>query len=101
MVELNCETDFVARNEDFIDFARKLAQLVIQANPADVGALTAMALGGATVESARQALGQKLGENIAIRRLGRITTPEHLAPYLHGGGRIRATGAHQSAHQPT
>src|SRR5256885_1489545 len=83
MVELNCETDFVARNEDFIAFARKLAQLVVQANPADVGALTAMALGGATVESARQALVQKLGGNIAIRRLGRINTPEHLAQYMH------------------
>ncbi len=101
MVELNCETDFVARNEDFIAFARELAQLVVQANPADVGALTAMALGGATVESARQALVQKLGENIAIRRLVRITTPEHLAQYLHGGGRIGVTVAYQGADEQT
>src|SRR6202165_814910 len=92
MVELNCETDFVARNKDFIDFARKLAQLVVDANPAGIATLTAMPLGGTTVESARQALVQKLGENISIRRLVRITTPEHLAQYLHGGGRIGGTG---------
>src|SRR5450755_1476438 len=60
MVELNCETDFVARNEDFIGFARKLAQLVTEGNPADVAALTAMTVGGGTVEAARQALVQKL-----------------------------------------
>src|SRR5450755_5057401 len=81
MVELNCETDFVARNEDFVDFARKLAQLVSEGNPVDVAALTAMSLDGKTVESARQALVQKLGENIAIRRLVRITSPEHIAQY--------------------
>ena len=75
MVELNCETDFVARNKDFVDFARKLAQFVVDANPADVAALTAMPLGGTTVEPARQALVQKLGENISIRRLVRVTSP--------------------------
>jgi elongation factor Ts len=96
MVELNCETDFVARNEDFVAFARKLAQLVVDANPADVAALTATALGGTSVESARQALVQKLGENIAIRRLARVTTPEHLAQYLHGG-RIGVTVAYEGA----
>jgi elongation factor Ts len=103
MVELNCETDFVARNEDFVDFARKLAQLVVQANPADVAALTAMALGGGgmAVESARQALVQKLGENITIRRLVRVTTPEHLSQYLHGGGRIGVTVAYQGADEQT
>jgi elongation factor Ts len=103
MVELNCETDFVARNEDFVDFARKLAQLVVQANPADVAALTAMTLGGGgmAVESARQALVQKLGENITIRRLVRVTTPEHLSQYLHGGGRIGVTVAYQGADEQT
>src|SRR5205085_2310703 len=93
MVELNCETDFVARNEDFVDFARKLAQLVVEADPADVPALTGASLGGATVESARQALVQKLGENISIRRLARVTSPQHVAQYLHGGGRIGVTVA--------
>jgi elongation factor Ts len=101
MVELNCETDFVARNEDFVDFARKLAQLVIDAAPADVAALTAMTLDGTTVEAARQALVQKLGENISIRRLVRVTTSEHLAQYLHGGGRIGVTVAYQGADEQT
>jgi elongation factor Ts len=101
MVELNCETDFVARNEDFAGFAKKLAQLVTESNPADVAALTAMSLGGATVESARQALVQKLGENIAIRRLVRVTSPQHIAQYLHGGGRIGVTVAYEGADEVT
>jgi elongation factor Ts len=101
MVELNCETEFVARNQDFIDFARKLAQLVVDAAPADVAALTAMTLDGTTVEAARQALVQKLGENISIRRLVRIMTSDHVAQYLHGGGRIGVTVAYQGADQTT
>jgi elongation factor Ts len=101
MVELNCETDFVARNEDFVDFARKLAQLVVDADPADVPALAAMPLGGATVESARQALVQKLGENISIRRLARVTSPQHVSQYLHGGGRIGVTVAYEGADEQT
>jgi elongation factor Ts len=101
MVELNSETDFVARNQDFIDFARKLAQLVVDAAPADVAALTAMTLDGTTVEAARQALVQKLGENISIRRLVRIKTSDHVAQYLHGGGRIGVTVAYQGADQAT
>ncbi|MDQ6917525.1 MAG: translation elongation factor Ts [Pseudomonadota bacterium] len=101
MVELNCETDFVARNDDFVAFARKLAQLVIDVNPADVASLAALPLAGTTVEAARQALVQKLGENIAIRRLVRITSPEYLAQYLHGGGRIGVTVAYQGADEQT
>ncbi len=101
MIELNCETDFVARNEDFVAFARKLAQLVIDSSPAEVGALSALTLDGATVETARQALVQKLGENIAIRRLVRITTPQYLAQYLHGGGRIGVTVAYEGADDAT
>ena len=101
MVELNCETDFVARNEDFVDFARKLAQLVVEAKPADVAALTATPLGGPTVESARQALVQKLGENISIRRLVRVTSQGHIAQYLHGGGRIGVTVAYEGADEQT
>ena len=101
MVELNCETDFVARNEDFVDFARKLAQRVVDIDTADVAALTAASLGATTVESARQALVQKLGENIAIRRLVRVTTPGYVAQYLHGGGRIGVTVAYQGADEQT
>lgn len=85
MVELNCETDFVARNADFIAFARKLAQLVAEKHPADVAALVALPLEAGTVESARQALVQKLGENISIRRFSRVATPARLTQYVHGG----------------
>ncbi len=91
MVEVNCETDFVSRNEDFIGYARKLAQLVAEKNPADVAALGALPLDGGTVESVRQALVQKIGENMSIRRFTRFTTAGSLAQYLHGGGRIGVT----------
>ena len=91
MVEVNCETDFVSRNEDFIAYAKKLAQLVAENNPADVAALSAMPLDGGTVESVRQALVQKIGENMSIRRFVRFATPARLVQYLHGGGRVGVT----------
>jgi elongation factor Ts len=91
MVEVNCETDFVSRNEDFIAYARKLAQLVTEKNPADVAALSALALDGGTVESVRHALVQKIGENMSIRRFVRFSTPARLVQYLHGGGRVGVT----------
>ena len=75
MVEVNCETDFVSRNEDFVAFAKELARLVAEKNPADVAALAALPLRGGTVESVRQALVQKIGENMSIRRFVRFTTP--------------------------
>ena len=95
MVELNCETDFVARNADFMAFARKLAQLVSERNPPDLGALSALTLDGGTVETMRQALVQKLGENVSIRRFVRPTAKGKLAQYLHGGGRIGVTVAYE------
>ncbi len=88
MVEVNCETDFVARNEDFVAFARKLAELVAAKNPADVAALSALPMDGGTVESVRQALVQKIGENLSIRRFRHFATASRLASYVHGGGRI-------------
>jgi elongation factor Ts len=91
MVEVNCETDFVSRNEDFVAFAKKLAQLVAERNPADVAALSAYPVEGGTVESVRQALVQKIGEHLSIRRFARFTTPARLVQYLHGGGRIGVT----------
>ncbi|MEP7329258.1 MAG: translation elongation factor Ts [Betaproteobacteria bacterium] len=91
MVEVNCETDFVSRNDDFVGFAKKLAQLVVESNPADVAALTALPLDGGTVESARQAMVQKLGENISVRRFSRFANTGRVAQYLHGGGRIGVT----------
>jgi elongation factor Ts len=91
MVELNCETDFVSRNDDFIAFAKELAQLVADRNPANVEALAALPLSGGTVESVRVALVQKIGENMSIRRFVRFTTPARLVQYLHGGGRVGVT----------
>jgi elongation factor Ts len=91
MAELNCETDFVSRNEDFAAFARTLARLVAEKDPADVAALAALPLDGGIVESARQALVQKIGENMSIRRFRRFAGAGRLVQYLHGGGRIGVT----------
>jgi elongation factor Ts len=77
LVELNCETDFVAKNGDFIAFARELAEAVARTNPADLPAL-------ASFEGRRQALVQKIGENISIRRFARMQAQGRLALYLHG-----------------
>jgi elongation factor Ts len=84
LVEVNCETDFVAKNADFLEFASALAQLVTQHNPANVTALSALSLDGGTVEAKRQALVQKIGENLSIRRFHRVQTGGKLAQYLHG-----------------
>jgi elongation factor Ts len=91
MVEVNCETDFVSRNEDFVAFAKRLAQLVAEKDPGDVSALAALPLDGSTVESARQSLVQKIGENLSLRRFARFATSGRLVQYLHGGGRIGVT----------
>lgn len=84
LLELNCETDFVAKNEDFVQFARSLAELVAKQSPAGVEALSGLAFGGTTVEDQRQKLVQKIGENISIRRFERIQTAARLALYVHG-----------------
>ena len=78
LVELNCETDFVAKNEAFTAFARELAEAAATTNPGDVAAL------GSAFESKRQALVQKIGENIRIRRFERLQASGRLALYLHG-----------------
>ncbi|MFZ5540980.1 MAG: translation elongation factor Ts [Pseudomonadota bacterium] len=88
IVEVNCETDFVAKNEDFVAFARSLAQLVAERNPADVAALAALPLGDGTVETRRTALIGKIGENITIRRFARIEAKGRIASYVHGGSKI-------------
>ena len=85
LVEVNCETDFVARNEDIIDFAKKLAELIATKNLTEIKALSDSSLSsGETVETVRKALIMKLGENISIRRCGRHATKGRLAYYLHG-----------------
>lgn len=85
LVEVNCETDFVARNEDIINFAKNLAGLIATKNITDVAVLSdAVLSSGETVETTRKALIMKLGENISIRRCGRHETQGQLAYYLHG-----------------
>ena len=87
VVEVNCETDFVAKNDDFIAFAKNVAETVAKNNPADIEALSGMALsnGSGTVEEVRKALVMKIGENLTIRRIARYeTSTGKLATYLHG-----------------
>jgi elongation factor Ts len=85
ILEVNCETDFVAKNEDFIAFVQQVAELVTNHNPADVAALSALPMGEGTVESTRTALVGKIGENMSIRRFRRLAADGALASYIHGG----------------
>lgn len=85
VVEVNCETDFVAKDEGFVAFAKAIAQAAAESNAADVEALSAVQLAtGETVEEARKALIAKLGENMTVRRFARYETEGELATYLHG-----------------
>jgi elongation factor Ts len=84
LVELNSETDFVAKNEDFVAFSKTLAELVATRDPADVEGLASIDTTGGKVEAKRQALVQKIGENISIRRFKRMQAKGKLALYLHG-----------------
>lgn len=87
LIEVNCETDFVSKNDAFLAFVGALAGLVAEHNPADVAALSALALSqegfGPTVEDVRKGLIGKIGENMTIRRFQRYTGTK-LATYLHG-----------------
>ncbi|MDE2208144.1 MAG: elongation factor Ts [Betaproteobacteria bacterium] len=97
IVEVNCETDFVAKNEEFRAFANEIAKLVNRDRPADVAALSALTLAsGETVEARRVALVQKIGENIALRRFARVEAKGRIASYVHGsriGVLVDVTGA--------
>jgi elongation factor Ts len=86
--EINSETDFVAKNEDFLKLAADCACLVAEKNPADIAALAALSLGDGTVESTRTALVGKIGENMSPRRFARIEAKGKLASYIHGGSKI-------------
>jgi len=88
LVEVNCETDFVAKNDDFLAFCRNLAVLVADKNPADVAALSGLPLEGGTVDSVRTALVGKIGENMSIRRFERVQAQGRVARYVHGGSKI-------------
>ncbi|CAD5367298.1 protein chain elongation factor EF-Ts [Rubrivivax sp. A210] len=88
LVEVNCETDFVSKNESFLAFTQAAAQLVAAHNPADLAALSALPLAqdgfGPTVEDVRKGLIGKIGENMAVRRFKRYAGGGKLASYLHG-----------------
>jgi elongation factor Ts len=88
LVEINCETDFVSKNDAFLTFANACAKLVAEKNPADVAALSALPLSqdgfGPTVEDVRKGLIGKIGENMSIRRFKRYAGGGKLAHYLHG-----------------
>ena len=88
LIEVNCETDFVTKNDAFLAFANALAGLVAHSAPADVEALAALPLSqegfGPTVEDVRKGLIGKIGENMSIRRFQRYSGGGRLASYLHG-----------------
>ena len=88
IVEVNCETDFVAKNDEFLGFARGLAQLVATQNPADLEALSQLQLDGSSVEDRRKHLVGKIGENMSLRRFKRHEAKGKLATYIHGGSKI-------------
>ena len=84
LVEINCETDFVSKNDDFLKFSSDIAKLVTEHSPADVAALSALGLYGKTVEEVRTELIGRIGENMSIRRFKRFQTSGKLTSYLHG-----------------
>lgn len=88
ILEGNCETDFVAKNEDFIALVKNAAALAADKAPSDVAALSALPLGEGTVESTRSALVGKIGENMSLRRFQRVEAQGKLYSYLHGGSKI-------------
>jgi elongation factor Ts len=84
LIELNCETDFVAKNDDFLAFGKDLTRLIAEQDPADVAALSALTLDGETIEDRRSKLIGKIGENMTIRRFKRFAGANKLVSYLHG-----------------
>jgi elongation factor Ts len=87
IVEVNCETDFVARKDDFQDFVAAIAKRVLADNPSDLDALMAMPLrdgDAASIEDARKALIATIGENISVRRFTRVESDHAIASYRHG-----------------
>ncbi len=88
VVEVNSETDFVAKNDEFIALSKGCAELVATKNPADVAALSALPMGEGTVETTRSALVGKIGENMTIRRFMRVEAKGKLSSYVHGGSKI-------------
>jgi elongation factor Ts len=84
LLEVNCETDFVSKNDDFLALSNACAQLVAEKNPADVAALSALPYAGKTVEEVRAELIGRIGENMTLRRFTRFSGENKLVSYLHG-----------------
>jgi elongation factor Ts len=84
MVEVNSETDFCAKNEDFLKFVNELAGIIASSTAADIEAVSALPMSGATVEETRAQLVGKIGENITPRRFVRPVTQGKLSSYVHG-----------------
>ena len=88
IVEVNCETDFVAKSEDFLRFAESLAVLTTEKDPRDLSVLAALRLGGSTIEETRKALVGRIGENMSVRRFTRVKASGRLSRYVHAGAKI-------------
>jgi elongation factor Ts len=99
MVEVNCETDFVGRSDEFTGFARDVAQLALATAPANVEALLTQSKDGATLDERRRALIAKIGEKIDVRRFVRVTSTGPLGAYTHGT-RIGSLVAMQGGDEP-
>lgn len=88
LIEVNSETDFVAKNPDFLKMAADAARLVVEKNPADIAALSALELDGKSLDQVRRDLIGKIGENMSLRRFKRLEAQGKLHAYVHGGARI-------------
>lgn len=85
LVEINSETDFVARDDNFLGFADQVGEVVLNSGVDDVAKLAELEMGDGTVETVRHALIQKIGENIQIRRIQRLSADSAVGAYVHGG----------------
>ena len=85
LVEINSETDFVAKDENFLSFTQAVANAALKSGVADVEALKSVAINGASVEETRAALIAKVGENVQVRRMIKIDSANNVAAYIHGG----------------
>ena len=85
LVEVNCETDFVSRSEEFQEFSRDVARAALAHKPVSLEALMALKASGGSLEERRRALIAKIGENITVRRYALVSAPAVLGTYVHGG----------------
>ncbi|HEX3913813.1 MAG TPA: translation elongation factor Ts [Steroidobacteraceae bacterium] len=99
LVEVNCETDFVARSDEFQSFARVVAVAALQGAPSSLDDLLKLSFEGSSLDERRRALIAKIGENMAVRRFVRVSSPGPLGTYIHGS-RIGSVAALQGGDEP-